>query len=220
MKRAASGSRLSQGQSELAAGPHIQGAHGQLRQPCHRLGRPTASSGAKLELVHRLLPADPDAAVLGGDRGWLPCWSACWCSGARAARPCAHCRSWRLIARARQSDLAAGGAREPLQHRHRGDGRLDQPDHCRPPGADRRHPRAISRPSSAKSPISRSMVRAARPTGDGPSRHQPVRRSQPSLGERAAGPPGRRHHGHRRAGARRTDDGGQRSASTRLCTRC
>ena len=158
------------------------------------------------ELVHRYLADHPWPPVLGCDRrcGLADC--------STLAPPHARRRATRVVAgsphrRARQPDLAAGGARKPRQHRHRGDGRVDLANYRWPARAGRRH-QVRSRGQARQDPEPRGqvgvVVQAHRRR---PLRHQSLRRPQPGAGQRTARPPRRRHHDHRRPGARHSEIG-------------
>ena len=127
-------------------------------------------------------------------------------SAARAARCSAPRALAALLLALANPTLARGGAREPRQHRHRRHRREHQPD-CSPARpAQAAAIRADIEAKLGKIPgLQVKWVAVAKPDGETHVRHQPVRRPQQGAGQHAAGPAGRRHHDHRRPGARRAE---------------
>ena len=129
-------------------------------------GGGTGTSERHEQLDDRLLADAAGPRVLGG-RGACGRARGAAADPAQPRRAAARAVAGRAAAGALQSDAAAGGAREPLQHRHRRPRRVDQPDHRRPARADGRHqarPRRQAR--RARHNLQVRWVTSSKPTGE------------------------------------------------------
>ena len=169
------------------------------------------------DLRHR---CRPDAAPPG-------CWSrsACWRRArvvgaavlrARARRDAARARRARPVCCARQSRPACRGARAPARTSSSWSSTAQrQPGPRRPPAqTDRRRGAELRSALGGAARTSRCASSTCARPGGGQRRHAPVRRPATGAGRHAARPGGRRHHDHRRPGARRARPTPPRWAST------
>ena len=159
---------------------------------------------ANEQLVDRHCADGAGPAVLGGRRPGRGDGGAA-AGAAQPRRPAARAVAGRPAGRAGQSDAAPGGAREPRQHRHRRARREPEPEHRRTPRADAGHQERAGNQARRHQQSAGALGVLVQADRRGGFRHAPVHRSQLGARQHAAGPARRRHHGHRRPGARRAE---------------